>query len=211
VVLFKENHTQPTEAATLDGKSGEAEGSAVCHSCAPPLPANNLHQSSTESSWKHHPSLVIPSVGWASGPPKVMKKASVRQLLSIEPLPPPLSSRAKPRDLQLRGPFVETRTSILKQNCHLACPCVPWDRNVPGFPASLHSADPRVRLSSKKAAFFRSLQSRARLDYAFSASAWSAGISSPAQIFLAVQGAADPAQNGSLAGNPNGSQAAEQR
>jgi hypothetical protein len=29
VVLFKENHTQPTEAATLDRKSGEAEGSAV--------------------------------------------------------------------------------------------------------------------------------------------------------------------------------------
>jgi hypothetical protein len=29
VVLFKENHTQPTEAATLDRKSGEVEGSAV--------------------------------------------------------------------------------------------------------------------------------------------------------------------------------------
>src|SRR5882724_10405223 len=38
VVLFKENHTQPTEAATLDRKSGEAEGSAVRHSCAPPPP-----------------------------------------------------------------------------------------------------------------------------------------------------------------------------
>ena len=35
VVLFKENHTQPTEAATLDRKSGEAEGSAVRHSGAP--------------------------------------------------------------------------------------------------------------------------------------------------------------------------------
>jgi hypothetical protein len=44
VVLFKENHTQPTEAATLDRKSGEAEGSALRHSCAPPLPAHNLHQ-----------------------------------------------------------------------------------------------------------------------------------------------------------------------
>src|SRR5258707_15558111 len=60
VVLFKENHTQPTEAATLDWKSGEAEGSAVRHSCAPPLLANNLHQSSTESSWKHHPPLYHP-------------------------------------------------------------------------------------------------------------------------------------------------------
>jgi hypothetical protein len=31
VVLFKENHMQSTEAATLDRKSGEAEGSAVPH------------------------------------------------------------------------------------------------------------------------------------------------------------------------------------
>jgi hypothetical protein len=38
----------------------EAEGSAVRHSCAPHLPANNLHQSSTESSWKHHPPLYHP-------------------------------------------------------------------------------------------------------------------------------------------------------
>ena len=42
VVLSKENHMQLTEAATLDRKSGEAEGSAVRHSCAPPLPAHNL-------------------------------------------------------------------------------------------------------------------------------------------------------------------------
>jgi hypothetical protein len=66
-------------------------------------------------------------------------------------------------------------------------------------------------MRSKKSEVFRSLQSRAQLDYVFSASAWSAGISSPAQIFLDVQGNADPAQNGSLAGNPNGSHAAEQR
>jgi hypothetical protein len=44
VVLFKENHTQLTEAATLDRKSGEAEGPAVRHSCAPPLPVHNPHQ-----------------------------------------------------------------------------------------------------------------------------------------------------------------------
>src|SRR3984893_17721838 len=37
VVLLKENHTHPTEAATLDRKSGEAEGSAVRHSGAPHL------------------------------------------------------------------------------------------------------------------------------------------------------------------------------
>src|SRR5712675_650221 len=41
VVLFKENHTQLTEAATLDRKSGEGEGSAVRHSCAPLLPAHS--------------------------------------------------------------------------------------------------------------------------------------------------------------------------
>jgi hypothetical protein len=44
VVLFKENHTQLTEAATLDRKSGEGEGSAVRHPCAPPLPVHNPHQ-----------------------------------------------------------------------------------------------------------------------------------------------------------------------
>jgi hypothetical protein len=52
VVLSKENHTQLTEAATLDRKSGEAEGSAVRHSCAPPLPASARHQSATLSSSK---------------------------------------------------------------------------------------------------------------------------------------------------------------
>ena len=37
----------------------------------------------------------------------MMKKASVRQLLFIEPWPFPLSSRAQPRDLQFRGPLLE--------------------------------------------------------------------------------------------------------
>jgi len=37
VVLFKENHTQPTEAENFDRKSGEAEASAVRHSGAPNL------------------------------------------------------------------------------------------------------------------------------------------------------------------------------
>jgi hypothetical protein len=46
VVLPKENHMQLTEAATLDRKSGEAEGSAVRHSCAPLLPA--------QTSTNHH-------------------------------------------------------------------------------------------------------------------------------------------------------------
>jgi hypothetical protein len=46
VVLSKENHMQLTEAATLDRKSGQGEGSAVRHSCAPLLPAHNLRQSS---------------------------------------------------------------------------------------------------------------------------------------------------------------------
>jgi hypothetical protein len=47
VVLSKENHTQLTEAANLDRKSGEGEGSAVRHSCVPTLPAHNLRQSSS--------------------------------------------------------------------------------------------------------------------------------------------------------------------
>jgi hypothetical protein len=42
--LSKENHMQLTEVTTLHRKSGEAEGSAVRHSCAPHLPAHNLHQ-----------------------------------------------------------------------------------------------------------------------------------------------------------------------
>jgi hypothetical protein len=41
VVLLKENHMQLFEAATLDRKSGEAEGSAVRHSGAPNLPFYN--------------------------------------------------------------------------------------------------------------------------------------------------------------------------
>jgi hypothetical protein len=35
------------------------------------------------------------------------KDASVPQPISMKPLPFPLSSRAKPRDLQFRGPFLE--------------------------------------------------------------------------------------------------------
>jgi hypothetical protein len=41
-------------------------------------------------------------------PTQVHEKApSVQQSLFMEPSPFPLSSRAKPRDLQFRGPFVE--------------------------------------------------------------------------------------------------------
>jgi hypothetical protein len=32
---------------------------------------------------------------------------------------PSLSSRPERRDLRFRGPFLETRSSILKLNCHL--------------------------------------------------------------------------------------------
>jgi hypothetical protein len=65
-----------------------------------------------------------------------LKSASVyqpcfgQQPIFMEPLPFPLSSRAKPRGLQFRGPLLETRNTLLKQNCHLACPGVPWDRSV---------------------------------------------------------------------------------
>ena len=40
-------------------------------------------------------------------PPKVMKTPLVRQPLIMEASPSPLSSRAQPRDLQFRGPFLE--------------------------------------------------------------------------------------------------------
>src|SRR5450631_3492059 len=39
-----------------------------------------------------------------------------------------------------------------QQNCHLACPGVPWDRSVPGFPATRRWTRPRVRLSLKEGA-----------------------------------------------------------
>jgi len=69
VVLPKENHMQLTEAATLDRKSGEAEGSAVRHSCAPLLPAHKLHQSSPNPSWKHQPPLCHSGFqGWSAEP-----------------------------------------------------------------------------------------------------------------------------------------------
>jgi hypothetical protein len=48
-----------------------------------------------------------------------LKSASVQQPLFMEPLPFPLSSRAKPRDLRFRGPLLEARNTILKQYCHL--------------------------------------------------------------------------------------------
>jgi hypothetical protein len=55
-----------------------------------------------------------------------MKNASVRQPLSTEPLAFPLSSRAKPRDLQFDGAFVKTRNSTPKKNCHLDRSVAEW-------------------------------------------------------------------------------------
>jgi hypothetical protein len=49
---------------------------------------------------------------------KVMKNASVQQPLSTEPLPFPLSSRAKPRDLQFCGPFLEAWSLRFTQLCN---------------------------------------------------------------------------------------------
>ena len=67
----------------------------------------------------------------------------VQKPLSTERSPSPLSSRAKPRDLQSRGPLLETRNTILKQNCHL-------DRSVPGFPATQHSETTAYAAFSKE-------------------------------------------------------------
>jgi hypothetical protein len=71
VVLFKENHTQPIEAATLDRKSGEAEGSAVRHSCAPPLPAHNPCKSSQNPHGNAKLSFVIPGFQEWSAEPQI--------------------------------------------------------------------------------------------------------------------------------------------
>src|SRR5450631_3833826 len=48
-----------------------------------------------------------PEESWPCGPPKGMKNASVQPSLSMEPPLFPVSSRAKPRDLQFYGPVVE--------------------------------------------------------------------------------------------------------
>jgi hypothetical protein len=49
-----------------------------------------------------------------------------QQPLFMKPSPFPLSSRAKPRDLQFRGSFLKTLNSIVKQNCHLDRSVAEW-------------------------------------------------------------------------------------
>jgi hypothetical protein len=44
---------------------------------------------------------------WACGPPKEMKNAFYPATVLYGSAAPPLSSRAQPRDLQFRGPFLE--------------------------------------------------------------------------------------------------------
>src|SRR5882757_3542946 len=57
VVLRKENHTQLTEAATLDRKSGEAEGPAVQRT----LRGNVFQESATDTNIIHLPSCFVVS------------------------------------------------------------------------------------------------------------------------------------------------------
>ena len=76
VVLPKENHMQLTEATTLDRKSGEAEGSAVRHSCAPLLPAHNRHQASPNPHGKTNLPFVIPGFQEWSAEPQVPRLRS---------------------------------------------------------------------------------------------------------------------------------------
>jgi hypothetical protein len=57
VVLRKENHTQLTEAATLDRKSGEAEGPAVQRI----LRGNVFQESATDTNITHLPSCFVVS------------------------------------------------------------------------------------------------------------------------------------------------------
>ncbi len=65
----------------------------------------------------------------------VLLKENHKQL--TEPAPS-TGNLAKPtcpgvpwRDLQFRGPLLGTGNTVLKQNCHLACAGVPWDRSAP--------------------------------------------------------------------------------
>ena len=51
--------------------------------------------------------LISTAVFMACGPPKVLENAFCPEPLSMGTSPSPLSSRAKPRDLQFRGPFLE--------------------------------------------------------------------------------------------------------
>jgi hypothetical protein len=52
------------------------------------------------------------------------KTPSLQQPLSTEPLTSPLSSRAKPRDLQFRGPFVEMFFDIAERSGEICGPFV---------------------------------------------------------------------------------------
>ena len=73
MVLFKENHTQLTEVATLDRKSGEAEGSAVRHSGAPNL-----------SLYNHFPSVVLKDDSATTRPVVVIKEPFARRFFKNE-------------------------------------------------------------------------------------------------------------------------------
>jgi hypothetical protein len=60
----------------------------------------------------------------AADPSKVMENASVRQPLSMETLPFPLSSRAQPRDLRFYGPFMEMFSKLkIGKYRGLVAPC----------------------------------------------------------------------------------------
>jgi hypothetical protein len=101
---------QLTEAATLDRKSGEADLSRRAVE-GPAVPRTFLETRNTIVKQNCH--LARPGAPWdrrSHGPPKVMKNASVRHPLFMEPLPFPCHpdrSEAERRDLRFRGPFVE--------------------------------------------------------------------------------------------------------
>jgi hypothetical protein len=106
-------------------------------------------------------SFVIPSVpGFPTSPlsPVPLMWFSLKRTTCSWPKPQVSTGNlGEPRDPQFHGPLLETRNTLLKQNCHLACPAcpglpwgVPWDRSVPGFPATQRWTRPRVRLSLSK-------------------------------------------------------------
>jgi hypothetical protein len=101
-------------------------------------------------------SFVIPSVpGFPTSPlsPVPLMWFSLKRTTCSWPKPQVSTGNlGEPRDLQFRGTFRGNAILHHKPNCHLACPGVPWDRSVSGFPATLHWTRPRVRLSLRKGA-----------------------------------------------------------
>jgi hypothetical protein len=101
--FFNESSTRSNVQRSVAGNPGPVEMTILFEGGAPCFQEKYEILVATELSSR-------PEELWACGPPKVMKNASVRYPLSMEPLPFPCHpdrSEAERRDLRFRGPFVE--------------------------------------------------------------------------------------------------------